>query len=525
MMGPIVQTPMTKGAVIGNRVLRNVISNWIGKVLWLISGFLLIPFILDRIGTAQFGLWALANSVMSYGLLLDFGIGWAVIKYVAEFRARGRAEDARALVATALRLYSWLGLAALVLSLAVAPLFPRLFNVPGDLQSEAIWVTLLMGVGLATSIPCTITTSVLRGLQRYDVVSLLASVATLLYAIGTVLVLILGGGLVGIVALSVAVTIVMQIPSISFIHRIAPDVPISWRGARHEWVRTVMSFGSWLFLMDVATRVQTKVDVLVIGAFLPISSVTPYALCRRLSEIGQIVSDQFIKVMLPLAAELKADDDVARLRELYVTGTRLTMALFLPIGCALSVLARPLLTLWVGAGYADYARLVPILVLATLLDTSQWTAATILQGIGRQRPLAIASACGAIANAGLSIILVRLLGLEGVAVSALIAAGIVCIGFVMPYAMRLMRVGALEVLKGVLLPSALPVIPALVSIYAVKSMIEAQSLFTLAIVAGVGLVTYWVMYLWLSASKIERETCSGFAVSAWHYAETLLRRS
>src|SRR4030095_10479422 len=48
VMGPIVQTQMTKGAVIGNRVLRNVISNWIGKVLWLCSGFLLTPFILYR---------------------------------------------------------------------------------------------------------------------------------------------------------------------------------------------------------------------------------------------------------------------------------------------------------------------------------------------------------------------------------------------------------------------------------------------------------------------------------------------
>jgi hypothetical protein len=96
---------------------------------------------------------------------------------------------------------------------------------------------------------------------------------------------------------------------------------------------------------------------------------------------------------------------------------------------------------------------------------------------------------------------------------------------VMPYAMRLMRIGALEVLKGALLPSVLPVIPALVSIYAAKRVIGAQSLFTLAIVAGVGLVTYWIMYLGLSASKIERQTCSGFAVSAWHYAETLLRRS
>ncbi len=519
------QTQAAKGAVIGNRVLRNTISNWIGKFVWLCSGFLLTPFILHRLGAVQFGLWALANSVMSYGLLLEFGVGGAVIKYVAEFKAQRRGEDIRALVATALRLYSLLGLVALVLSLMVAPLFPRLFNVPGNQQSKAIWVIVLMGLGLATSIPCTITTSVLRGLQRYDLVSLLASVATLLYAIGTVLVLVFGGGLLGIVAVSVVVTIVMQIPSIWFIYRIAPDLHFGWRGASRQWVRTVVSFSSWLFVMDAATRLQTKVDVVVIGAFLPISSVTLYTLCRRLSEIGQIATDQFMKVMLPLAAELQAENDVVRLRELYVTGTRLTLALFLPIGCVFSILARPLLTLWVGATYAEGAHLVSILALATLLDTSQWPAANILQGMARHRPLAIALACGAIANVGLSIILVRTFGLDGVAFSALFATILVCLGFVMPYTMRLMEVRPLEVLNRILLPSLLPLIPALLSIYAVKRVLGTQSLFTLAIVACIGLLVYAIMYLGFSASKIERQTCFSFAISAWRYAEIRLKRS
>ncbi len=52
-------------------------------------------------------------------------------------------ELARSLVATALWLYTILGLLAMVLSLGLAPLFPRLFAVPPEQQSLANWLVLL----------------------------------------------------------------------------------------------------------------------------------------------------------------------------------------------------------------------------------------------------------------------------------------------------------------------------------------------------------------------------------------------
>src|SRR4029450_674186 len=154
----------------------------------------------------------------------------------------------------------------------------------------------------------------------------------------------------------------------------------------------------------------------------------------RLSEVGQILTDQFMKVLAPLAAELHAEDDRFRLRTLYVISSRLTLAIFLPIACALVVLTRPILTVWVGEAYASYSYIVEILTLASLIETSQWPAMSVLQGMGRPRPLAIMWVAAAVANLGLSVTLVHVFGLAGVALGTLFATTMVCLAFAPPYA-------------------------------------------------------------------------------------------
>jgi O-antigen/teichoic acid export membrane protein len=99
-------------------------------------------------------LWVLVGSVAAYGTLLDLGLTNAIIKYVAEYRARGEPEQARHLVATAVCLYSALGLVAIVLSALLAPWFPELFHIPAPEHDTAVWLTVLTGTAVGLAPPC-----------------------------------------------------------------------------------------------------------------------------------------------------------------------------------------------------------------------------------------------------------------------------------------------------------------------------------------------------------------------------------
>jgi len=518
-------TDPAKDAVIRHRVLQSTAFNFVGKFIALGAGFLLTPFILRQLDAGHYGLWVLVGSVVAYGSLLDLGIAGAVVKYIAEHRARGEDERAHNVVATALSLYCFLGLIAVALSAIFAPIFLNLFDVLPDQRAMATALVLLSGITVGISIPCTLTMAVLRGLQRFDLVNLISSTGALLSLAAVVVVLLLGGGVVSIVAVNIPVILATQVVSVGIIRRIAPELRFGWRGAKRSLVRPILSFSSSLFVIDMATRLQTKTDEIVIGVFLPVSSITPYSLARRLSEIAQILTDQFMKVLLPLASELHAENDRTRLRSLYVTGTRLTLAFFLPVGCTLIILARPILTVWVGAAYADYAHLVTILTLASLIDTSQWPAGSILQGIAKHRPLAVMATCAGIANLALSIALIHPLGLTGVALGTLIPTTVVCLGFALPYSVKVIGVTKTQVIKEIFLPVLLPAIPTAIWLYVLQHAIEPSSPFLIIVVAGTGLLVYLVGYLKWGASEVERQTCRSAVLTTIHFAGACLKRS
>ncbi len=523
---PAVTAESEKDAQIRRRVTRGVISNYAGQALAIGTWVLLTPFILARLGPGTYGIWVLVGSVVGYGTLLDFGIGGAVIKYVAEYHARGALDEARALIATALRLYAGLGLLAALLAIVLAPLFPVLFRVPPQDSALAIQLVLLMGLTLGISLPCSTASAVLCGLQRYDLVNIFTAFWTLASALGTVVVLLLGGGLLGMIAINLPITLVLQLALVRTLRRVAPELRFGWRGAERRLMRSVVSYSSSVFLIQAAGQLQTKTDEIVIGAMLPVSAITPYALARRLSETAQLVANQFMKVLLPLASELHATDDRGRLRALYVLSTRLTLAISLPIACALIFLARPLLTLWVGVAYAEEAQLVVILTIASVFVTSQWPAGHILQGMARHRTLALMALGNGIVNLALSIALAPRFGLTGVAFATLIPAAIESLGFVLPYALRSVRVRPLEALREIGIPTLIPAIPTALVVWKLSALVGAGGgILAVIAVAAAGVIIYAVGYLAFPATKTERVACRRLVAEAARLAGAHLRRA
>ncbi len=137
------------------------------------------------------------------------------------------------------------------------------------------------------------------------------------------------------VAVSIPLTLLMQVPMMWFIYRSAPDLRFGWRRASRSLVRTVFSFSSAVFVIQVSGQLQSKADEIVIGAFLPSIAVTPYALAHKLSDIAQLLSRQFLKVLVPIASVLQG---MAKHRRLAISSIGSGLA---NLGLSL-ILARPL---------------------------------------------------------------------------------------------------------------------------------------------------------------------------------------
>ena len=489
---------------VARHVLLSSLSNYIGKIINLGVWFVLTPFILSQLGDATYGLWALVGSVVAYGYLLDFGITGAVTKYVAEYRTKGDGERASNIIATALWANAGVGSLVVLASVLLAPIFTKLFAIlPAD-QNTAFWLFLLAGIAVGITLPCATTTAVLRGLQRFDLINLVGVTATITTAAATALVLLLGAGVIGLAYIGIAVPLLMQIPSIWFIYRIAPELRYGSFAVSRSHMRTLITYSSSLFLMNLGGYLESRSDEIVIGGFLPVSTVTPYNLARRLSALPQTFTEQFLTLLLPMASEIDAKADKAQLRSLYIVSTRVTLAIFLSMSAILVILIESLLTAWVGPEYASYSYLVVILVAASLIDTSTWPAGFVLQGMAMHSPLAGMTIASGVANLILSILLVQRFGLMGVALGTLFPTTVICLGFVTPYAMRVIGTSAKDMYTKVLWPTLLPLLPMSIVMIVLREVIHPSSLLIILLVGAVGPLVYLPAYLRMGSTEFER---------------------
>jgi O-antigen/teichoic acid export membrane protein len=503
-----------KTQLIFRQVVINTISNYAGKIVTLGLWFFLTPFVLNRLGPSLYGMWILVGSLISYGSLLDFGIANAITKYIAEYYGKGDFEQAHSLIATALWFYTVVGLAAILLGAIFAPISPYVFHVPADQHATFSWLVFLSGIGLGLSLPCATPIAILRGLQRFDLINLIGIVGMLLFAASTVVVLLLGGGALGMVTVNILVNLVMQVPAIWLIRRNARELHFGWSGAKRSHLRMVASFSSALFVINIAGQLQAKTDEIVVGAFLPVSNVTPYSIAHRLSDIPQMLTEQFMKVLMPLASQLHAENDQRRLRQLYIISTRLTLASFLPLGLGVILLAKPFLTAWVGIAYAPYAGLVLLLVCASLFDTLMWPASSILQGMARHRLLAISAIASGLLNLAISVALVRPLGLAGVALGTLIPTILECLFFVTPYSIRVVGISLRTALQEIFLPILAPSISMGLVLMLLRSLINPTAIIPILAVGGLGLLAYVAVYFSIGASAQEKQMFRGLASNA-----------
>jgi len=486
------------------QALINTLSNYGGKTVILGVWFFLTPYILSQIGPRDYGMWILVGSLVTYGSLLDFGIANAVTKYVAEYQAKGEFGQASSLIATALWVYTIIGLAAILLGAILAPIMPYLFNVPVDQHGTFSWLVFLSGIGLGVSLLGAAPIAVLKGLHRFDVINMISICGMVLLAGFTVLALHWGGGALGLAAVSILVNLVMMIPAVWLVRRYGGKIRFGWSGANRSYIRTVAGYSSALFLINMSGQLKAKTDEIVVGAFLTVGFVTPYSIAHRLSDIPQMITDQFMKVIMPLASKLHSENDRGRLRQLYITSTRLTLASFLPLGIGITILAKPFLTAWVGKIYAPYSGLVLILICASLFDTLMWPANAIMQGMARHRLLAFWAIASGVLNLAISIALVRSLGLAGVALGTLIPTTLECLFFVIPYSMRVIGIDLRTALKEIYLPVIAPSILMGIVLIGLRYLVNPVTLISILAVGSVGLLVYIMTFFSTGASSQER---------------------
>jgi O-antigen/teichoic acid export membrane protein len=370
---------------IGSKVLaRNAVLNVAGQVVPLLVGVATMPYVIRHLGPDRFGLLSLAWIVVAYLGLFDLGIGPATTKFVAELLGKDDIEKLPALVWTALVTQSGFGLLAGILLAAASPTFvDRLLKIPPGLRPDAHWMFLI----LAVSVPINFAGGSLRGVlaasQRFDLLNAIGIPSSALGYLIPAGALALGFDLRGIVLFLVLSRVAGLGASSFFCLRLYPALGRRCAFDR-SLVRCLLGFGGWVTVSDAISPILVSFDRFLIGALRSIAAVGFYTPCYMISTRLGILPQSLAATLYPAFSTSAGRGDSEWIKSALVRSLKYLLLLVGPAALVLVFFARPFLTLWLGAKFADEGALVlQILAVGVLINSLAFVPYHLLRGLGR----------------------------------------------------------------------------------------------------------------------------------------------
>jgi len=398
------------------RIAQNVLSNWLALAIATVVGFFLSPFVVHHLGNLTYGVWVIIMSLVAYMNLLDLGLRGAVTRFVSKGAAQKKDDESSQAVSGALWIRLWISVAIIFAGFVVSSGFNHIFSIPVDLRQTARIAVLVTAVTVAINLWCGVFGGVLVALHRYDLTSTVSILQTCVRACGIFFLLRSRHGILALAIWDLCTSVTANTTTIIFCFWIYPQLKVIFGRPDRTTLKKLWNYSFYAFVINVAVQVTYYTDNVVVGAFLSPAAVTLYAIGGILiGYLRQIVSSM-TTTFTPLASTFEAEGSHQNLRRLLIHGTRAALLISLPIEAALFFRGHTFIRLWMGQQYAQPSGTVmQILLLSVVFSSANVTSGGIVYGMAKHKRIALWAMGEAAANFILSVILVRRIGIYGVA--------------------------------------------------------------------------------------------------------------
>ncbi len=483
--------------------VRSMAHGYAGHTVEALVFLLLTPFIVRSLGLGAFGLWSLAVALAEWLQLLDLGLKEAVMKYTAAHQARSDAHAVRRVSDTALFIYTMAGVVAFLIGLGLAWFaLPYMVDDTAALGEERV-VLMLLVLSAALSLPGGLTGTLLEGLSRFDLINLFRIGLAGLRLVLVVLALQLELGLVGVAAAELGARVALHAGRWWAVYRIDPVlVPRPW--PHRDQRARLLGFGAWNALRQAGEVAVTKLYEPILSLLAGLPAVGAFYLGRRLGSMPAELIVPMAGVLFPLSSELEAAGRGRTLQQTFLTATKFSLVVAIPLSLVLSLGAGPILANWMGGRTPEAAPVLSVFALVFMVVAAALPSEVMLLGLGHARALAILGIVQGALTIGVGVPAVRVLGPTGLALAGLGAVLVTQALIQIPLASSRCNLEFSQLLRRGLLPPILAALPVGFLMWLLAERVAVGGLAALAAWAGGGVATYGMLLWWFGFEAEEK---------------------
>lgn len=338
-----------------NQLRTGVVLSYINLGISCIIPFLYTPIMLHMLGQAEYGLYSLAHSVISYLTLLSFGFGSTIIRYISKYRAEGNKEAVNRTFGFFLLLYVLLGIVVFCVGLIVSNNVEPIFH-KGLTQSEIDRVRILviiMSFNTALSFPISVFSSIITSYERYVYRKLVDMISTVVAPIFNLIALYMGFASIG---MSVASTIMqfLMLPINAIYCFKVLNIKPQFKRIPCPLIKEMLGFSFYVFLATIVDMLFWSTDKVILGMLTSSTAVAIYNIGCTFNNMVINLSTSISGVLTPkITGMVVTDASKDQLTELFVRVGRLQYFVIALIISGFSVFGQSFIQLWAGSEYSD----------------------------------------------------------------------------------------------------------------------------------------------------------------------------
>ncbi|HMQ04635.1 MAG TPA: flippase [Pyrinomonadaceae bacterium] len=331
------------------KVVKGTIWMMVGLTVPIFFSLFATPLNTRLLGVESFGLFVLILLIPAYFTFGDFGMNIASTKFGAAAFAEGSPDKEARIVRTAAFiaiLFSF----PFAIGLAIfSPNIVAIFNVPEHLAAEASLALKLASVTYVINFLNGIFNTPELSRLRMDLNVMITSGFRLGGIIATPLVIYLGGGVIGAVAVALAASILTLTGHLIVSSRLLPEL-VGFTIDR-ESIRPMLRFGWSLVIAGVAAVLLVNLEKFVLTRATSVETLAYYSIAATFAAMLTLFSASMVQSLMPAFSQLQREQDRPALVALYSRGIRMTLFLLMPAVVVMVLGGKPFFTHWFGPDF------------------------------------------------------------------------------------------------------------------------------------------------------------------------------
>lgn len=437
-----------------SQIKLGAIISYISIFINILIGLLYTPWMINKIGKADYGLYTLAMSVITL-FVFDFGLSSAVTRFIAKYLAQKRQQQIDNLLGVVFKLYLIADIIILILLVGIYFFIPLIYQGLSTQEIEKFKIIyVIASIFSFISFPFIPLNGIFNAYEKYIQMKCCDLFHKLFIVSLMTICLLNGGGLYFLVivnAISGILTIILKL----FLLKKYISVKVNFSFWSMPVLRSIFGFSVWVTIIALSQRCIFNIAPSILGMVSNSSSIAILGVAIVIESYIFTFANAINGMFLPRVSRLVEDKNSNSLLPLMIKIGRIQIFIIGLLIISFIILGDEFIQLWVGAEFQDVYVASILFIIPAFLFIPQEIASSAVVAMNKVKYQAYVYIVMAVLNILLAFPLAYFEGILGLAISIFIAYLWRVVGMNIIYAKQI-KIDLLGFYKASFMPVLIP---------------------------------------------------------------------